>query len=74
MVNEECRRAGIGCVQCKQLLAKNLNVNLQPFRDRRTKLSEDPQMVWDVLDDGRQRAGAIAKDTILQVKSAIGLP
>jgi tryptophanyl-tRNA synthetase len=74
MVNEECRRAGIGCVQCKQLLAKNLNENLEPFRSRRAEISEDPQMVWNVLDDGRQRAGAIAKDTIQQVKSAIGLP
>jgi tryptophanyl-tRNA synthetase len=74
MVNEECRRAGIGCVQCKQLLAKNLNENLEPFRARRAEISEDPQMVWNVLDDGRQRAGAIAKDTIQQVKSAIGLP
>lgn len=74
MVNEECRRAGIGCVQCKQLFAKNLNENLEPFRARRAKLSEDPQMVWDVLDDGRQRAGALAKETIQQVKNAIGLP
>ena len=32
MVNVECRRAGIGCVDCKRLLAKNMNANLAPFR------------------------------------------
>ncbi len=31
MIDTECRRAGIGCVQCKQLLARNLNAHLEPF-------------------------------------------
>ncbi len=74
MVNTECRRAGIGCVQCKQLFAKNLNQGLDPFRQRRAELAAQSQMVWDVLDDGQQRASAIARQTIREVKDAIGLP
>lgn len=74
MVNTECRRAGIGCVQCKQLFAKNLNAGLAPFRERRASLSADPQMVWDVLEAGQTRASAIARQTIREVKDAIGLP
>jgi tryptophanyl-tRNA synthetase len=74
MINTECRRAGIGCVQCKQLLARNMNNYLQPFRDRRAEISENPGEVWDVLEDGKQRAERIASQTLAEVKEAIGLP
>jgi tryptophanyl-tRNA synthetase len=73
-INLECRRAGIGCVQCKQLYAKNLNKSLETFRLRRAELGGDPQKVWDILDDGQQRASAIARQTIREVKDAVGLP
>lgn len=74
MVNVECRRAGIGCVDCKKLYAKNLNEHLAPFRERRTKLADDPQAIWDILDHGAQQAKVIARQTMLEVRDAIGLP
>jgi tryptophanyl-tRNA synthetase len=74
MVDVECRRAGIGCVQCKQLFAKNLNSHLEPFRLCRAELAQDPNRVWDVLRDGQHRASAIAQQTMREVKQAIGLP
>jgi tryptophanyl-tRNA synthetase len=74
MVNVECRRAGIGCVDCKKLFAKNLNAHLEPYRQRRSELDQDQNYVWDVLEDGRQRAHKIALQTITEVKEAIGLP
>jgi tryptophanyl-tRNA synthetase len=74
MVNTECRQAGIGCVQCKQLFAKNLNKHLQPFRERRARLGEDPDLIWDVLNEGQKRASKIAKHTMEEVREAIGLP
>ena len=74
MVDTECRRAGIGCVDCKRLMAKNLNAHLEPFRARRAEIGSHPQHVWDVLDDGARRAGAIADQTMEAVRSAIGLP
>jgi len=74
MVDTECRRAGIGCVDCKRLMAKNLNGHLEPFRTRRAEIGSQPQHVWDVLDDGARRAGAIADNTMAAVRDAIGLP
>ncbi len=74
MVNVECRRAGIGCVDCKKLLARNLNAHLEPFRARRAEIGQDPGTVQDVLQDGKRRAQAIASQTIAEVKDAIGLP
>ena len=64
MIDVECRRAGIGCVDCKKLLARNMNANLEPFRQRRAELAKDPGSVMDVLHDGARRAKAIASQTM----------
>ncbi|HSK65310.1 MAG TPA: tryptophan--tRNA ligase, partial [Anaerolineales bacterium] len=74
MVNTECRRAGIGCVDCKKLLAKNLNCHLEPFRARRAELASRPGYVKEVLDDGARRARVIAEKTMEEVREAIQLP
>lgn len=74
MVNVECRRAGIGCVDCKKLLAKNLNQHLEPFRLRRSELAARPDHVQAVLNDGAQRARRIAQKTMQEVREAIQLP
>jgi len=74
MIDRECRVAGIGCVDCKKLLAQNMNAHLEPFRARRAELAQDPHYVWDVLADGQQRARAIARQTMSEVREAIGLP
>lgn len=74
MVNVECRRAGIGCVDCKKLLAKNLNAHLEPFRSRRAEIDRNPAAVMDVLDEGAKRARVLAEETMIAVRGAIGLP
>jgi tryptophanyl-tRNA synthetase len=74
MVNVECRRAGIGCVDCKKLYAKNLNAHLAPFREQRSMLAMKPQEIWDILDEGARRARIIATETMREVRDAIGLP
>jgi tryptophanyl-tRNA synthetase len=74
MVNAECRRAGIGCVDCKKLLAKNMNADLEPFRARRAELASKPGYVKEVLDDGADRACVIAQQTMKEVREAIQLP
>ena len=73
MVNRECRRAGIGCVDCKKLLAKNLNAHLELFRERRSEFEKHPDDVIDMLNDGAKRAMVIAEKTMQEVRSAIGL-
>jgi tryptophanyl-tRNA synthetase len=72
-INVECRRAGIGCVDCKKLLAKNMNTHLEPFRARREELNQKPDHIWNVLHDGAQRARTIAEQTMSEVRDAIGL-
>ncbi len=74
MINVECRRAGIGCVDCKLRFATNLNKNLEPFRAKRAELAADPNYIQDVLHDGGNRARAIAERTMAEVREAMRLP
>jgi tryptophanyl-tRNA synthetase len=72
-IENECRKAGIGCVDCKKFLAKGINTSLEPFRERRTTLASNPSYVLDVLTDGARRAHAIAEMTIREVREKVGL-
>ncbi len=73
-IDTECRRAGIGCVDCKKRFAANLNENLAPFRSRRAEFDKNPDDVWDILHDGAKRARKIAQETMREVREAIQLP
>ena len=73
-IESQCRKAEIGCVDCKRTLARNLAASLAPFRERRSELAATPDLVWDILTDGANRASAIAEKTIAEVKERVGLP
>jgi tryptophanyl-tRNA synthetase len=55
------------------LLAGKINSALRPFRKRRTAFAAKPQYIKDVLADGDQRAQAIARVTLTEVKQKMGL-
>jgi tryptophanyl-tRNA synthetase len=74
MINIECRRAGIGCVDCKKIYANNLNKALEPFRGKRAEIAAQPDLVASVLADGAKRARAIAEKTMEEVRAAVQLP
>ena len=74
MINIECRRAGIGCVDCKKRYAANLNNHLALFRSKRLEIGANPQAVWEILHDGAKRARLIADVTMGKVREAIQLP
>ncbi len=74
MINVECRKAGIGCVDCKLRFAANLNKNLEPFRAKRAELASQESYVQDVLNDGGKRARVIAQQTMAEVREAMQLP
>jgi tryptophanyl-tRNA synthetase len=74
MIDVECRRAGIGCVDCKKTLATNINNAMAPFRERRHEWMKKPKQVWEILYNGADRARTIADVTMAEVRDAIGLP
>jgi tryptophanyl-tRNA synthetase len=68
-----CRTAGIGCLDCKEVLLKHLVPALEPIRQRREKLAEKPQAIVDVLRAGSERARTIARATMEEVRSVVTL-
>jgi tryptophanyl-tRNA synthetase len=72
-VNRECRTAEIGCLDCKSILAANVNARLKPIQDRRKPFEEQPQKVWDVLEEGTARARKVAQTTMAEVRKAVKL-
>jgi len=69
----QCRSAKIGCVDCKRLLAQEINSTLKSFRQRRADLATKPGYITDVLTDGANRARVIARETLGEVKQKMGL-
>ena len=72
-IGVECRKAGIGCVDCKKLLAKNMNAALAPLRAKRAEFAARPGYVKEVLEDGAKRARVIAQATMQEVRLKMGL-
>jgi tryptophanyl-tRNA synthetase len=72
-VDRECRTAGIGCIDCKKTLHKNLTEELEPVRQRAKEFSGQPERVREILDDGGRRARAIAGPVMEEVREAMGL-
>ena len=72
-IASECRTAGIGCVDCKKMLAQSISSTLEPFRARRAILVSKPDYVTEILVDGANRAEAIAKETMKEVKDKMRL-
>ena len=72
-IAEQCRSAKIGCVDCKMLLAREINSTLKPFRERRATLAAKPRYITSVLADGAQRAQVMARETLKEVKLKMGL-
>lgn len=68
-----CRRASIGCLQCKASLAREIADEIEPIRERRKRLAADLDTVRDVLRDGARRARIVAQATLTEVKERMGI-
>lgn len=73
MVAAECQRAGIGCVDCKKILADNMIEQLAPVRAHYHDLSRRPDDVRDALRQGARRIKSLAVDTMDEVRKKMGL-
>jgi tryptophanyl-tRNA synthetase len=69
---ELCRKAQIGCNDKKKLLADRLIEMFRPFREVRAQLT--PDTVNSILDEGSEKARAVARDTLVEARQAVGLP
>lgn len=70
---EGCRTAAMGCVECKKILAKNINNLLEPFQQRRRELVDKPDVVVEVLRSGNVRAKERISRTVAEVRQKLGI-
>ncbi len=68
-----CTTAGIGCLDCKQPVIDAILREQEPFRERAQPYLDHPQRVRDVLDAGCDRARVVARETMNDVRQAMGL-
>jgi tryptophanyl-tRNA synthetase len=72
-VQNGCRTAGIGCLDCKGPLIDSVSAELKPIRERAADLSKHPEDVRRIIEDGNEAAREVARDTLDEVRSAMGL-
>ena len=70
-IDRDCRGAEIGCVECKQIMAENLNRALEPIRAKRRELEADIDRVKDIMVRGDERARSIARETMAEVREVV---
>lgn len=68
-----CRTAGIGCIDCKKVLIKNLLAVLEPIWERRSELMNHPDKLEEIISAGSQKAKEAASITMSQVRKSIGI-
>lgn len=73
MIDVECRRAGIGCVDCKKKLGDRMLADLGPIRERYRHLLDHPDEVRAPLARGAERCRSIAVETMDEVRRVMGL-
>ncbi|TDJ22110.1 MAG: tryptophan--tRNA ligase [Gammaproteobacteria bacterium] len=69
-----CRSAGIGCVDCKAPLIDAINAEQAPIRERAAQFESDPDMLRSILREGSEKARDTARETLEEVRGAIGIP
>ncbi|WP_333654003.1 tryptophan--tRNA ligase [Dissulfurispira sp.] len=68
-----CRTAGIGCIDCKKILIKNVFAYMEPIWKKRNELISNPDMVFEIARKGSEKAGRVAEETMKLVREAMGL-
>jgi tryptophanyl-tRNA synthetase len=73
-VVEGCSTAGIGCLDCKAILIRNMLADLQPLHDKRAYYAAHADEALQVFIEGSQRARRVAQETMEQVREAMHIP
>jgi tryptophanyl-tRNA synthetase len=72
-VQQGCRSAGIGCLECKQPVIDAVLREQEPMRVRAQAYLENPKLVREIIDDGCDQARKLAGETMQDVREAMGL-
>ncbi len=68
-----CKEAKIGCIECKQPVIEAINKELKPIQERASHYIEDPDLVKNIVAEGCEKARKLARETMREVREAMGL-
>ncbi|MFP5504840.1 MAG: tryptophan--tRNA ligase, partial [Gammaproteobacteria bacterium] len=72
-VRQGCTSAGIGCLECKQPVIDAVLAELEPIRDRAEQYLANPGLVRGIIEAGCDAARDVARETLQEVRSVMGL-
>jgi tryptophanyl-tRNA synthetase len=72
-VQQGCRSAGIGCIECKQPVIDGVLLEQNPMRERAQQYLDDPTLVRNIIADGCEKARKLANETMRDVREVMGL-
>ena len=72
-VQQGCRSAGIGCIECKGPVIEAVLEEQKPMQERARQYLEDPTLVRNIIADGCEKARKMAQETMREVREAMGL-
>jgi tryptophanyl-tRNA synthetase len=72
-VQDGCRGASIGCLECKQPVIDAVLEEQKPMRERAQRYLDDPTLVRSIIADGCEKARKQAQETLREVKEVMGL-
>jgi tryptophanyl-tRNA synthetase len=72
-VQEGCRTAGIGCIECKQPVIDAVLLELKPIQERAREFEEQPELVRNIIAEGCEEARDMAQETLDEVRQAMSL-
>ncbi len=72
-VVEGCKSAGIGCIDCKKPVIEAVLEELKPIQARAKEYEEQPELVSTIIAEGSEAARDCARDTMEEVRLAMGL-
>jgi tryptophanyl-tRNA synthetase len=72
-VVDGCTTAGIGCLDCKQPVIDAIVAEQAPWRERAAAYTANPKQVHWIVEMGTERARTVARQTMKDVRDAMGL-
>ena len=72
-VVEGCTKAKIGCIECKGPVIDSVISELGPMQERIAKYQSNPNLIQEIIFDGSERARSVAKNTLEEVRDAMGI-
>ena len=72
-VTEGCTKAKIGCIECKKPIINAITSELAPIQEEIAKYQSNPNLIQEIIFEGSERARAVARDTMEEVRDAMGI-